>query len=250
MIAPRRVVVTVHSTLACRTVLDAGEEFARLFGVPVHGRLIEDRTASEICDLPAAFLPRNLPQRASVHPRRTMAAALAREARALKAEIARIADLPPPDISGPEDVVAPDDLVVLSADLSEPSLRAAVRSAAMHCPPAGAVLVVPERRPSRRGAVLVLAASPSDRAHGVGSRIAASLGADTIRVTGADGRPQAAGQIKLPAGVRLSSALIHADAVRLIVLGEGMHEWLELGQADSPVHRFRTTMLILGPGGG
>ena len=264
MIAPARVLISVRSQFACRAVLDAGEDLAQAFGIPMSGLRTEDVTLTEICGLPEIFLPTGLRRGATGSAHRVMSAALTVETKHVRAELKRISMRRSAEIGLSTNVghhdeavaaaAGPGDLIVTSVDLSEARLGSAIASMARHCPPGGGVLFVSETRPSRSGILVAIAGAEDERTADAANRLAAALHATALLVIVGEEdrdpplrgpRPGVAKAVALEPGRRLSASMIHADAVRLIVVPASLIDRLELAPPESLMHRYRSSVLVL-----
>jgi len=267
MIAPRSVIVSIRSAAGCRAAMEAGVELARLFGAPVRGLFVEDKSLGDLCDLPTAFLPATIHRVARNAHRRAMAAALVQEIRQVRAEMERAAArasvkarVSVQSDTEPE-AAEPEDLIVVSVDLSERPLAPAVATAAARCPPSGGVLLVPERRPRRPGMVVALVRDAADRATAVAAQIAAGLGVDVTyalakpseeasaaiirRATETMGRAHGIRLSDLPVGDRLDARPFAPMPVGLVVAAVADLDRIDLDGPDALLRRHRAPLLLL-----
>jgi len=271
MIAPRSVIVRIRCAADCRATVEAGVEFARLFRAPIHGLFLEDELLHDLCDLPSAFLPATIHRAARYTHRGAMAAALMQETRRVRGDLERLAARARVEVrvtvhSGvPGETAAEaarsEDLIVTSVDLSQRLLGPSVAAAVRLCPPAGGVLLIPERRPSPSGIVVALARGPDDRTVAVAARIAADLGvavavalpdrSDAVRnairerVAAIAGAGHSVRFFDLPDARLLSAATVGIEAVRLVLSATRDVKRIDLDSPEAVIRRYRAPLLVL-----
>ncbi|MFO7855522.1 MAG: hypothetical protein R6V44_09955 [Paracoccaceae bacterium] len=243
---PRAVLVALHGASAGDAALEAGVEVAAAFRCAVRGLYVEDPALPELLDLPHAFRPAAARGDRTGAARRAMAAALSGEARRAGAALERFAVRAGVGPAGTMTVLreawavglartaAEGDLVVIAADLSQPRLDLVVAEAARLCATASGVLVVPERGRSGGGRVIAVSADGTDAAPAVAARIAEALGAP-------------AAVLRLGPGAVVDADTIGVEGARLLICSADLLDRLRLEGPESPMRRFRTPLLILGP---
>ena len=246
MSGPRAVLVVLHGASAGHAALEAGVEVAAAFRCEVRGVYVDDPAWAELLDLPSAFRPAAARTDRVGVTRRAMAAALSGEARRAGAALERFAVRAGVGPAGAMTVLreawgvglaraaADGDLVVIAVDLSRPRLDLAVAEAARLCATASGVLVVPERGRSAGGRVIAISADGADAAPAVAARIAEALGAP-------------AAVLRLDADAVVDADAIGVEGARLMVCPARLVDRLRVEGPDSPMRRFRTPLLILGP---
>ncbi|HEU0223355.1 MAG TPA: hypothetical protein VFR34_14240 [Paracoccaceae bacterium] len=267
----RSVLLGIPSGAKHREAVAAAVEFARLLRLPLTGIFVEDQGLLDLLNLPAAFVPLSAGPPAPALDARFMQAALHGEGRRFRAELelralgARIECTVSVRRGALIDAllgeVGPGDLVVMSLDLSRRSLAEImplVRRLRGH---ARGVLLTPEVRPSRRGAIVAVANAGRPASFALAADIAArtpapllALAADPEGVDLEALRGDIAARLGghapfdlriLPAGRNLEAAILGASGIRSIVTEPGTLERIGLDAPDAPIRRFRPALLIL-----
>ena len=271
MTAPRSVIVSIQSAIAPHSAIEVGIEFAALFRTPVRGLYVENATLPSLCDLPAAFLPVGIGRAPGQRVRQAMASALLRETRRVREDLERYAARARVELTltvqrgvlseSLAKTTAPGDIVVVPVDLSEPQLSSAIGAAARLCPESGGVLVVPERRPSRSGAVVAVVGGSEDRSVAIAAKVAAGIGVpllilipEAAEPRRSDIRDQLTPQLIEPELLhfrtlkdrqRVDSTTIKSSSVRLIVCETSNLDRMSLDGAEAPMRHFRAPLLLL-----
>jgi hypothetical protein len=259
----RAVLVGLPSGLGHRAAIEAAAELARLFGLPLSGLYVEETHLLELWDTAEG--------RGAAHVRtRYMRAALARHGQRARSELEGVATRARIAVSfasrqgalteAVAEATGPGDIVVVPLDLSERRLAPLVARAAALAERSAGVLMVPEARPARTGAVAALAGEGA-RTVPLAGEIALGLRVPlTVLVPG--GRPErlAAARAEVPeeAAARLPVELCAVPAdrplaaeecgrrtVRLLVADAAEADRIAVDAAEGPVRRDRAALLLV-----
>jgi hypothetical protein len=234
----RTLLLGIGSGAVHREAVASAAEFARLFRLPLVGLFVEEAETLALTGFPAAFFA-GTERAGGALDRRRIEAALSRERLAVRSLLEALAAEARLSCSVTVrrgrlfEVVAGEavagDLVVLGLDLGRRSLADMLETARHIAGRSGAVLLVPEVRPARTGAVLAL---PGDGPAGVlAGEIAARLHAPVI--------------LAAPGGLP-APALLAASGVRLVVAAGEAAATLDIDAGEGPVRQFRSALLVLG----
>jgi len=254
MIRLRTIVVTLTCDVPHRDVSEAGLEFARIFQVPLRALISAAPALAALSGFPSAFLPAGarLPRggrallSASQGGTQRMKTDLERLGRmhSVAVEVTIVQEGPPSADVPPG---ADGTIAVAPLDLSHADLTPQIDAAMAAMPLGGGVLLVPERQPSRSGAVVCLSDGAGTLAEAFSADLARRLGArlETIRIANDVGGPAATGIARLRAGEALDADRIDAGAVRVLVSPSHLVDRIERQGPRSPLRRYRSPLLVL-----